>query len=507
LAAGALALILCHPGAGVAQSTGSQYFETRSMTVGRQKHGAAVIGDYLYIFGGQLADGTYTTGSMFASIGPDGQIGAWAPTTPLATPGGIPLTYIGNSVVVRGRIVYVCGGNANDGASVNRSSNAVSMAAQMPDGQLSNWLHSRPFPGPGVQVCAAVTTQTHLYVLGGADDQNSPQRVVYIAPLVEGGLLGEWSRGPDLPQPLWFHMAGVVGNRIYVWGGATSDAGAADSVADLHFAEIRPDGSLSRWQRGSGLPQPIYFSAAAMIDDTLYNFSGRFRNLDYTSDVLFAIPGEESGLSWDRVRASVPLNRYLAPAVDHRRGIIFFPGGRSQDSDVGIQEVFGYRVPRVEAEVAEVFQPAQPVETAQVQPTGPTTPTPPAAGSTSPPPAASPATGSPGPPTTLTAQAGWNSFFQAEIQALRSSKNLLLYFHTPHARICREIEQTVFQNPAFSQVADSHILTAIDAAAERHHAITYGVYRVPTVVITSPQGQPLATFVRDFSLQDLAEAP
>jgi hypothetical protein len=488
-----LAAVMAIPALG--QRQGSQYFQTQSLPSGRQMHGASVIGDYLYVFGGNETDVGFTTSSLFAPISEDGQVGRWQSTTPLSTPGGVPITYIGNSTVTRGRIVYVCGGNVNDGGQVNLSSNIVMMAAQMNDGHLSRWLPSRPFPGPGVQICAAVATQTHLYVIGGADSANSPVPNVYIAPYVEGGLLGEWSRGPDLPKPLWFHSAGELNGTLYVWGGTTSSpSGAPGAVDDVFAADLQADGNLGAWRRVGSLPQPIYFSACATIDDTLYNFSGRFRDERYTSDVLFSIP-TAAGTEWERVRATVPLNKYLAPAVDDRRGIVFFPGGRSEGSAAGIREVFGYRVPRVDQDIDESFTPSE-ISRGPAPRTSPsgTAPTP-SPGST---------VASSGTSNML---GSWNNFNDAEIQAMRSSKNMLIYFQTPQARRCREVEQTLFQSEGFAPVADSHILVRVDAAAQRHHAIQYGVYRVPTVVIASPQGQPLATFVRDFSLQDLQTAP
>jgi Kelch motif len=480
----ALAILASTVWSAAAQSEASQYFETLELPVGREKHGAAVVGDYLYVFGGEVLqpDGTtaFTAASSFAPIRPDGQIGTWRATSPLPA----AIAYIGNSVIVRGRVIYIAGGSVRQRPEATGvASRIVLMAAQLSEGQLSAWIPSDPFPGPPLVAAAAVATSTHLYVLGGANTDDNPNAVVYIAPFTEGGLLGAWSRGPDLPQSLWFHMAGIVGDRMYVWGGTNQAAGPPGSVADTMVAQIRSDGTLSDWQPLNPLPRPMYFSAQASIDDTLYNFSGRFADSSFTSDVLFCIPEPGEPFQWQRVRANVPMQRYLAPAVDHRRGIIYFPGGRSEDIRC-IQDVYGYRVPRVEEVIAEVFEPGQ-------RPTQTVTP---------------PETVVVSPPTDLSGE--WLPYYDAEFEAQRTGDNLMIYFHTPQARLCRELEENVFESPSFAPIAQRHTLTRVNAAENRELAVTYGVFRVPTVVIVDPvSGQPIRTFVRDITLRDLAASP
>ncbi|MBN1478480.1 hypothetical protein JXA47_17130 [Candidatus Sumerlaeota bacterium] len=479
-----LAALLSMVWSAPAQNQASQYFQTRDLPVGREKHGAAVVGDYLYIFGGEVlqSDGTpvFTAASSFAPIRPDGEIGPWRATTPLPA----AIAYIGNSVVVRGRVIYIAGGSVRQRPDeTGVASRVVLMAAQLDEGQLSAWIPSDPFPGPPVVAAAAVATNTHLYVLGGANTEDEPSNVVYIAPFAEGGLLGPWSRGPDMPQPLWFQMAGIVGDRLYVWGGTNQASGPPGSVADTMVAEIRSDGTLGDWQPLNPLPQAMYFSAQASIDDTLYNFSGRFADSSFTSDVLFCIPEPGEPFQWQRVRANVPMQRYLGPAVDYRRGIVYFPGGRSEDTRC-IQGVYGYRVPRVEEVIAEVFEPGQ-TPTQTVTPAEPVVAT---------------------PPTELSGT--WLPYYDAEFESQRTGRNLLIYFHTPQARLCRELEDSVFQNPGFATIAERHTLTRVNAAENRELAVTFGVYRVPTVVIVDPSsGQPIRTYVRDITLRDLAAVP
>lgn len=466
-----------------AVSDSSQYYQTTALPSARHMHGASALGNYLYIFGGNDAREGFTNSALRAPISADGEVGPWAPATPMND----PLAYIGNATVTHQRFIYICGGNihTNDNRR-NESSTVVTMAAQFDDGSLSRWITSAPFPnGVGVQAAAAVATDSHLYVIGGGSTANRPQDVVFYAPFAGGGLLGPWQSGPPLPRAVWFHMAGIANGRIYVWGGTTG-ANYEGAIADCVSAGIQPDGSLDGWRQESPMASPIYFSAAASIDGALYNFSGRFRDQQYTSDVLFTIPTRTGPLEWHRVRANVPLNRYLAPAVDHRRGIVFFPGGRSAEGPIA--DVFGYRVARV-VEVAADFGP------------GTATSSTPATTATSPVQAPSP------PARTVALGSEWLTVSDAEAQARSARRNMLLYFYTPQASRCERFENDVLESDGFAPVASSHVLAQINAADDQETAIAYGVFRVPTVVITSPDGQPLATFSRDISLGDLTSAP
>jgi hypothetical protein len=472
------------------QQSDSQYFQSTPLPEPRDKAGAVVMGNYLYVIGGHTQHGEIAIpalSTLMAPIDDQGNVGAWQQTTPLPE----PLLYIGNSTLSRGPIVYVCGGNVNDGQR-NIAANFVAMSAQRPDGHLSRWLSSERFPGPGLQAATAVATRTHLYIIGGGDTENNPQPIVYFTTFRRDGLLDSWQRGPELPRGLWFHMAGIANDRIYVWGG-TNPSGPGGSVSTTYVADIAPNGSISAWRETSPLPANIYFSASASLDDTLFNFSGQ-HNGTFVPDVLFAIPEADGSISWDRVRAAVPLNKYLAPAVDEQRGIIYLPGGRDETADTAISEVFGYRVPRFE--VADAFavtgqEPAQPGE--------PVTP---------------PPTATPGQTDTVTptptvqpSQLEWNNYQLAELEAVRNGRNMLLYFQTPQARLCRQVEESVFQSPAFASVGNRYALANINAADNRALAVTYGVYRVPSVVVVTPQGRPVQTIVRDITIEALQRLP
>jgi hypothetical protein len=112
-------------------------------------HGSAVLGGYLYIFGGTVdSDGTQgkaperTTGSVVkAPILPNGDVGPWEPTLPMPQ----PRHYIGNSTLVISDMVYILGGAAGP-LSETLYSTAL-YTRPLPDGSLLPWRESEPFGG------------------------------------------------------------------------------------------------------------------------------------------------------------------------------------------------------------------------------------------------------------------------------------------------------------------------------------------------------------------------
>jgi hypothetical protein len=69
-------------------------------------HGAAVLGDYLYVFGGAKETLGWTDSTQVAPVYPDGSLGAWLETTPLPE----NRHYIANGTVTLNDVVYIAGG-------------------------------------------------------------------------------------------------------------------------------------------------------------------------------------------------------------------------------------------------------------------------------------------------------------------------------------------------------------------------------------------------------------
>lgn len=131
----------------------------------------------------------------------------------------------------------------------------------LPNGELTPWKESPPFPGEGISCSVVVSTPGHIHLIGGYTQSNKPSDIVWTAVLAERGDFVRWIQAPRLPAPLWFHNAGVVGNRVWVWGGLTTPDNKSVNPL-IYSAPILADGQLGQWRlEASRLPQPFYRTA------------------------------------------------------------------------------------------------------------------------------------------------------------------------------------------------------------------------------------------------------
>ena len=104
---------------------------------------------------------------------------------------------------------------------------------------------------------AAAASASHVYVLGGMDNDNHYVAQVEYAPIRADGSLGEWRFTSPLGEPRFYLAAAIVDDYLYAIGGANGQRGQ-DNIpsATVERAAIKDDGSLSPWQRVSYLTTP-----------------------------------------------------------------------------------------------------------------------------------------------------------------------------------------------------------------------------------------------------------
>ena len=496
----ALAAMLAQPpAAGWAQQGDQLYYVAGQMPSGRQMLGAAVVGDHLYALGGNDLI-AYHHSVLVSRIDDDGKLSPFRDTTPLPQ----PLAYIGNSTLSRGNIIYVAGGNvhAPGGPSGGTSMREVWFARALPNGDLARWESSAPFPGPPVQVNAAVQSFAHLYVIGGADDNNALLDVVYRAPFMPDGSLGPWAMDTKLPMPMWFHCAGLVRDRIVVWSGSLQ---GGTRTAETLSARIQADGSLTPWTRETPLPVPFAQAQGISVSPFFISFAGIHQDRRSIIDaVLFNMlhPATGSLTGWSPVMVRMSVARYAAGAFDPARNTVFLVGGRegaSLASGENIATVYGFRVlgdgadvvrqVSTPADVASVTSPsAQPVSAAPPAPSAP-------------PPGAQAAPAGPAPAVT------WFSVNDGFQLARQQNKPLLVVLGSPNVPRAMEFWNNVCMSPGFAHLATRFVCAVVDASKDPSTAMRVGVYRLPAVVVVSPAGQITYTQAGNITLADLQAIP
>lgn len=169
------------------------------------------------------------------------------------------------SAAAVGRYVYVIGGFAFGGSPTR--------AVERYDTRRDRWRRVRPMP-VAVNHAAAVSYRGKLYVLGGYT--GTP----FSLGLGTGGVADatsaffrydprrdRWSRMPPAPTARAAMAAGVLGDKLYV-------AGGADAFRPLTTLEVF-DFERGRWRSGPDMPLATEHTAGAALDDDLYVISGR----------------------------------------------------------------------------------------------------------------------------------------------------------------------------------------------------------------------------------------
>lgn len=136
--------------------------------------------------------------------------------------------------------VYIIGGQDAEGTVVS----SVFVGHMDLAGEMTGWVETEPLPEP-LHSAGAVIFRGFLYVAGGAGADGAPLATVYRAAIGEDGSLGVWEDlGADMPVPAAHHSLLNFGPFLYVVGGDSSSVspGAATTsggeLADVYMARI-----------------------------------------------------------------------------------------------------------------------------------------------------------------------------------------------------------------------------------------------------------------------------
>ena len=259
-------------------------------------HATEVIGNALYILGGDVGRGVTLGDVERFAIKPDGSLGPFPAGSGvrLATPRS------GHRSTVLGNALYVLGGFTSTG-----SSSSVERAPIAPDGSLG------PFATlSGVALSAMrtghalATVGTSVYVIGGADIYG-PLRTIERASLNADSAVGPFATSDIslvVSEPA--HTTTVIGDFLYVIGGQST-------TTSVERARIRPDGSLGPFATLTGVsllsPRPGH--TAVVIRNFLYVLGGGTGGGEYPTSVERAVINDDGSLGPFTTVLGVGLNQ------------------------------------------------------------------------------------------------------------------------------------------------------------------------------------------------------
>lgn len=453
----------------IASAPAIDIMETMRLPEPRQFHGSAVLGSYLYVFGGNNGK-AYVNVPLFAPIRDDGQLGQWKPTTPLPD----LRNYIENSTLVLNDTVYVIGGS-DDTTGVYH--NTALYTRPNPDGTLQPWKKSGPYGAPGTAP-AAFATPGYVHITGGKSSSTRISDEVWSAKVSPNGDLETWQLTGRLPKPLWFHQAGVVSGRVYIWGGLPTME--RKPVADVISAEVLSSGLLGPWKVEKPLPTAFYGCPAAVAGPYLVSFTPRVTGGDPTPVVWFNYITQDGPTVWQSAPTTLPIKVFHAAATDYRRGNLYIPSGRqTRDAKTLDSRAFFFILARDARYDTKTHDDSKSVTAAA------------AARATS-------ASGTRQQIAQYTFQAdtslptsavkGFHTIGEARALATGASPKPLLVYFTHDAPAPCQKQNEILRDPAFQQLTGDAVFAWVNIGDYPQFAQQLGVWRVPTWVIFDRKG-------------------
>jgi len=431
------------------------YRSTTPMLFERQMYGAGILGNYIYILGGNSPGRNYITSVNKARINADGTLGYWEETTPL--PSG--RSYIENSTLVLNDIVYIVGGL--DGLKSSCPSSILWSRPQA-GGHLEPWRESPPYDGRGLHCSVAAATPGYIHLIAGFYASNKPSNEVWSAKVGSDGSIIGWEKGNPFPTPLWYHCGGVAGGRVWIWGGLTTSK--INSVnPNIYYADILSSGKLGAWKIAPAkIPRGFYSASSTVSGSYLLSFCPRYAGCVVSNDIWYSRV-EPGGLSqWACQPTDLKAKLFIGLATDYRRGFVYIPGGRLsyKDKNTITRDVYFFKLQQggrgdTRTNAAETIATGgQDQGIGNLSYLRQTRPTP---GSVP----------------------GFSSYEQARQISTSERKPMILYFHTPRANRCKEQKQLISGfNPA--KYGGRAIFAELDTMHYPQISQTYGVFRVPT---------------------------
>ncbi|MHC1733387.1 MAG: choice-of-anchor D domain-containing protein [Bacteroidales bacterium] len=242
-------------GTGITVSpTGWQY--TSNLVTPRYMHGVARWGNNLYVLGGEGSGAAILSSIERTTINPDGSLSAWQIIGQLSS----ARRYL-KAIAVDG-LLYVVGGDTSTGRV-----NTVEYAVINPDGTLGDWQSTSSMLTARTNFGLTAANDV-LYAIGG-QGSTSLSSVEY-APILPDGSLGVWQPTTGLNIARQGTDAIAVNGYLYIPSGNNTGG----KLANMEYAAIQADGSLSAWTSAGGITTARVYHAVATDGISVYLIGG-----------------------------------------------------------------------------------------------------------------------------------------------------------------------------------------------------------------------------------------
>gem|GEM_PF-2973937 len=248
----------------------------------------AVIGNYVYLFGGSSSNTIYRTSAN-------------NPTNWTNTGATLPAGLYGAKLYEAGNTLYLFGGGTNGIYQASTS-------------DPTTWTNTgKTLPGSAKNQVMA-TINGYIYLYGGSDTN-----VIYQASTSDPTT---WTNtGKTLPVDLAYSSAAVIGNTIYFFGGWSYPSPLGNPT--IYSAPVSDPTTVT--STGKSLPGTLYGSSMAVIGNTIYMFGGMSDKSGGASSAIYQASTSDP-TTWTNTGKTLPagLHTSQVAAID---GYLYLFGG------------------------------------------------------------------------------------------------------------------------------------------------------------------------------------
>ena len=248
---------------------------------------ATVNNGYIYLAGGCIGDLDCNNAAdivEYATLNPDGTVGAWNTTATL------PGDRVYGQLEQAGGTLYYIGGQ--DDAKTAQST--IFYATPASDGTISSWSTASGGIGDTSSTSPAIRTQfgatvwnNRIYVLGGFNTANASRDTVFVSPQLNGGgniPADSWTSTTAFNVPRNGATAIAYANNLYVLGGHDG----INFLSDVQYAKINADGTVGNWSYTASLPRNVSHADGFAANGYMYLFGGRQTDILCTTNTYVA---------------------------------------------------------------------------------------------------------------------------------------------------------------------------------------------------------------------------
>lgn len=291
-----------------------------------QMHGSAVVGDRLYVIGGDRQKWGWSDDVHSAEISPAGKLSSWRTEAELPE----RRAYLGNGVEVVNRCIYLVNGciaPAHDTPEEKLQRGKHLLWTRVDEaGRITQWKKA-PLPVGDISFGATCSNDKYLVLTGGTFEDDYTDRV-FLSKLETNGEPQAWQQAAVLPGKRWFHSAALIGDRLFVWGGLQNHDRARTEPA-VYSAQLLEDGTISPWRSEGTMSQPVFSSGGCGLDDLLVSVGGCYANSYPTNAIWMCRLQDGIARNWTVLQTDLRSRVHHSLAMDKQRGWVYLSGGRN----------------------------------------------------------------------------------------------------------------------------------------------------------------------------------